>query len=141
VLVNLVKNAIKFTREAMNALSRYDWPGNVRELQNEVERSLVLNPDGGAVGLDVLSEKIRPAEGKPRSWRREGKLKEVISEVEREMIQAAFQTCGGNKTRMSEQLGSAADAAAENEGFRNRVTIFGRQADYPTSFSLPDASL
>jgi DNA-binding NtrC family response regulator len=94
-----------FTPEAMDALSRYDWPGNVRELQNEVERGMVLNPDGGPIGLDALSEKIRPAEPTARSWRREGKLKDVISEVEREMIQAAFESCDGNKTRMSEQLG------------------------------------
>ena len=94
-----------FTPEAIDALCRYDWPGNVRELQNEVERALVLNPEGGAIGLDALSEKIRPAAQTTRSWRREGKLKDVISEVEREMIQAAFETCAGNKTRMSEQLG------------------------------------
>ena len=65
----------------------------------------MLNPDGGALGLDALSEKIRPAGETTRSWRREGKLKDVIAEVEREMIQAAFETCDGNKTRMSEQLG------------------------------------
>ena len=35
----------------------------------------------------------------------QGELKGVISEVEREMIQEAFDSCGGNKTRMSEQLG------------------------------------
>jgi transcriptional regulator with PAS, ATPase and Fis domain len=30
------------TKEAMEALQRYDWPGNVRELQNTIERALVL---------------------------------------------------------------------------------------------------
>jgi DNA-binding NtrC family response regulator len=93
-----------FTPEAMDALTRYDWPGNVRELKNEIERALVLSP-GGAAGLDVLSEKIRSAGETTRSWRREGQLKEVIAEVEKEMIQEAFAACEGNKTRMSERLG------------------------------------
>ena len=59
-----------FTSEAMDALSLYDWPGNVRELQNEVEHPLVLNPDGGAIGLNALSERIRPAAETARPWRR-----------------------------------------------------------------------
>jgi len=32
----------QLTREAVNAIERYDWPGNVRELKNALERSLVL---------------------------------------------------------------------------------------------------
>ena len=96
---------IGFTPEAMDALTRYDWPGNVRELENEIERASVLSPAGGAVGPDVLSEKIRPAAETTRSWRREGKLKDVIASVEQEMIREAFETCDGNKAHMSKQLG------------------------------------
>jgi DNA-binding NtrC family response regulator len=95
---------IGFTPEALDALTRYDWPGNVRELENEIERALVLAPEDGALALDILSEKIVPRQ-QTRSWRREGKLKDVLSEVERDMIEAALDTCGGNKTRMSEHLG------------------------------------
>jgi DNA-binding NtrC family response regulator len=45
----------------------------------------------------------RQLEEKPQ--RREGKLKEVLAAVERDMIEAALDTCGSNKTRMSEYLG------------------------------------
>ena len=89
----------------MDALSRYDWPGNVRELENEVERALVLASGEGGISLDMLSEKIRPNGEAPRSWRREGKLKDVLAEVEKEMILAALEKFSGNKTHMSEHLG------------------------------------
>ena len=94
-----------FTPDAIDALTRYDWPGNVRELENEVQRALVLTPDGGVIGLDLLSEKVRGPRETARSYRREGMLKEAVEGVEREMIRASFEACGGNKSRMSEQLG------------------------------------
>ena len=98
------KNAIGFTPEALNALGRYDWPGNVRELENEIERALVLISEGNVIALEALSEKIVPSQ-QERSWRREGKLKDVLAGVERDMISEAFDACGGNKTRMSDHLG------------------------------------
>lgn len=37
------------SRKAFAILAAYDWPGNVRELRNEVERAVLLCPDGGAL--------------------------------------------------------------------------------------------
>ena len=91
-----------FEPGAMDALSRYDWPGNVRELANEIERALVLATEGEPIGLDMLSEKLRPT---TRSWRREGKLKDIVAEVEKDLIESALELCGGNKSRMAEHLG------------------------------------
>ena len=36
------RKKIKFTKEAWNALLRYDYPGNVRELQNIIQRAVIL---------------------------------------------------------------------------------------------------
>ena len=99
------KSVQGFAPGALDALSGYDWPGNVRELENEIERALVLTAEGAAIAPDVLSEKLRVAGGVAKSWRRDGALKDAVEGVEREMIQAAFERCGGNKTRMAEQLG------------------------------------
>ena len=55
--------------------------------------------------MDALSERVRKAGEVTRSWRREGKLKDAVEAVEREMIRAAFEACGGNKSRMAEHLG------------------------------------
>ncbi|HJY87033.1 MAG TPA: sigma-54 dependent transcriptional regulator [Candidatus Acidoferrales bacterium] len=47
----------RLTREAMEALVRYDWPGNIRELKNALERSLIL-ARGEEIGLKDLPEEI-----------------------------------------------------------------------------------
>jgi len=48
--------ATRLSRDATDALLRYDWPGNVRELKNALERSLVF-----ARGEEIASEDL-PAE-------------------------------------------------------------------------------
>jgi len=93
-----------FSPAAMDALTRYDWPGNVRELENEIERALVLAEAGGAIDAEILSEKVLPrAAAEPR--RRQGKLRDIIADVEREVIDQAREQFGGNKSRMAEHLG------------------------------------
>ena len=93
-----------FTTRAMDALGFYDWPGNIRELQNEIERAALLA--GGEERIDVgqLSEKVsaaRPVVQMPRS----GKLRDVLGQVEREMIVQALEQNGGNRTRAAAELG------------------------------------
>jgi DNA-binding NtrC family response regulator len=51
----------QLSREAADALLRYDWPGNVRELKNALERSLVLC-SSGTIALEDLPEEIRKGE-------------------------------------------------------------------------------
>ena len=51
----------QLTREAGEALLRYDWPGNVRELRNALERSLVLS-SGKTIDVADLPEEVRRGE-------------------------------------------------------------------------------
>ena len=51
-------NSVRFTPEAIVALSRYDWPGNVRELANQIERMAIKFPNG-LVQPNNLPERIR----------------------------------------------------------------------------------
>ena len=39
-------NSVRFTKDAIYALSKYDWPGNVRELANQIERMAIKFPNG-----------------------------------------------------------------------------------------------
>lgn len=100
-----------FTAPAMNALSAWKWPGNIRELQNEVERAALFCGDGERIDLEHLSERItegRKASGGSGSAGgsvpREGSMKDVIAQVEREMITAALERHGGNRTRACAEL-------------------------------------
>jgi len=49
---------VQISREAMDALRRYDWPGNVRELRNALERALVLSRNDEIAAAD-LPEEVR----------------------------------------------------------------------------------
>ena len=52
------RGEVRFTPEALQALSSYEWPGNVRELTNLVERPAVLHP-GGSVRVQDLPARYR----------------------------------------------------------------------------------
>mgnify|MGYP002640188435 CR=1 FL=1 len=96
--------AARLTPQAIDALTRYEWPGNVRELENEIERALVLATDDGIVDAALLSEKISgPAVSVSR--RRGGRLRDVVADVERELIGDTLKAHEGNRSRAAEALG------------------------------------
>lgn len=52
------QNSVRFTRDAIISMSKYDWPGNVRELANLIERMSITHPNG-VVGESDLPAKIK----------------------------------------------------------------------------------
>ena len=85
----------------------YPWPGNVRELENEVERLVVLAGDAPAIGLELLSPRIRqyaPAPDAEPAAAEDGSLPAAVEALERRMIGAAMRRHNGNKTRAAEEL-------------------------------------
>lgn len=93
------------TTRAMDALCAHVWPGNIRELQNEVERAALLA--GGEERIDTahLSERITGPAGSLTQIDHSGQLKEVLAQVERDMIVRALQRSNGNRTRAARELG------------------------------------
>ncbi|MEY3212854.1 MAG: hypothetical protein RIT28_3335, partial [Pseudomonadota bacterium] len=82
--------------EVWDALRAYPWPGNVRALRAEVQRWAVLVDD--RVGLDALSDELRPARPPPP---RPGApdlrpLADQLAAVEDQAVQAALVATGGN---------------------------------------------
>ena len=39
------RSSVRFTQDAVIAMSKYDWPGNVRELANQIERMSIKHPN------------------------------------------------------------------------------------------------
>lgn len=90
-----------FTPQAMDLLIHYAWPGNIRELENAVERAVVL------LTGEYITERELPLAMRgtvvPAASSDEGI--QPLVEVEKEVIQAALEKTGGNKTEAARQLG------------------------------------
>ena len=94
-------------KRAIEKLYDYAWPGNVRELQNEIERLCVLAGDDPKLIAENLSPKILESgeKNKVQGSRLQGKLKDALEELEREMIREGLRRTGWNKSKLAKELG------------------------------------
>jgi two-component system response regulator HupR/HoxA len=99
------------TDAALAMLVGYPWPGNIRELENEIERALVLGGDTTEIGPELLSQRIRDHAAVPASAARSvpreltGTLREVVEQVESEVILAGLIRTHWNKSQLAKELG------------------------------------
>ena len=98
---------LTLTKRALEKLYDYPWPGNVRELQNEMERLVVLAGDDSKILPEVLSPKIIEAgeKNKVQGARLQGKLKDALEDLERDMIKEGLRRTGWNKSKLAKELG------------------------------------
>jgi DNA-binding NtrC family response regulator len=95
------------TAEALDLMMDYDWPGNVRELENVIERAVVLS-SGTQIGADLIPDHVRTAAAFhiPKfAVPPEGiSFREVITSVERRLIESTLEAAGGVQKRAAELL-------------------------------------
>lgn len=104
----LGKKIAGISREAMARLSAYAFPGNVRELENEIEKAVILLPEGGMIETGTLSEKFSvgvPGGPAPEFSPEQLSFGKAVAVVQREWIAHAMKKHGGNKTKVAEELG------------------------------------
>ena len=107
-----------FTPAALEALEAYDWPGNLRELARVVDRAHVQarsrastgGQDGGTlIDVDDLPASIRGNLGAaylpPSAAQPVKPLDELLTEIERRLIETALARARQNKSRAAELLG------------------------------------
>lgn len=97
----------RISEEAMLALLDYDWPGNVRQLEHTVERAVIVARGGIITSqhltLDAASElAIVDINQKLQANQ---SLPEVLTEVERLMLDRALERTSGNHFHAAKVLG------------------------------------
>jgi two-component system response regulator PilR (NtrC family) len=101
------KKEIELGADALDLLMDYEWPGTVRELENVMERDVVLC-SGTRIGADLIPDYVRSA---PRFHiprfvvPPEGiSFKDVITDVEKRLIESTLEAAGGVQKRAAELL-------------------------------------
>jgi len=135
------RSSVRFTQNAVIAMSKYDWPGNVRELANQIERMSIKHPDSlveesdlpGRIIASVSSNNTglqsheiedstdesdydRPFELKTPQFNfpSEGfNLKTYMTNIEVKIIQDALDTTGGVVAHAAKTLGLRRTTLAE----------------------------
>jgi transcriptional regulator with PAS, ATPase and Fis domain len=108
------KKIAGISSSAQACLDTYAWPGNVRELQAAIKRAVILATDwiqaehlpaeisvtakkrAPALMIETDLDEIRPIKEVSR---------EVVAQIERELIQRALVRSGGNKVKTARWLG------------------------------------
>ncbi len=135
-------NSIRFSQNAIIAMSKYDWPGNVRELANLIERMSIKHPNGiveendlparviaadhsANAGLEiedldersiqaVCSAPVNTMDAQQITFPVEGfDLKTYMSNVEVKIIQDALNNTGGVISHAAKSLGLRRTTLAE----------------------------
>jgi len=98
---------LEITPDVLDVLVDYDWPGNVRELENVIERAVVLSTRP-RIDLDLIPDRIRavPPFHIPKfAVPPEGiSFKDVITNVEKRLIESTLEAAGGVQKRAAELL-------------------------------------
>lgn len=88
---------------AREALLGHSWPGNVREIENEIERAVVMTPNGEAIDVSVLSEELRSSAAPARDTGRA--LHDVRCQAERRLILDTVRRNDWNVSATARELG------------------------------------
>lgn len=90
------------TRDAMQLLQHYHWPGNVRELANLLERALIMS--NGVIDVQDLPGIVSPKHDPQIVLLEKGTLKEVLRNVEKQVIGNALKAHDYNRVRTAQAL-------------------------------------
>ena len=97
------KKIVRISTVATDMLMSYHWPGNVRELENCIERAIILSTDGVIQAGHLppnLQTKETGGQSKPA-----GTFKDIIMNMEREIISEELRRTRGNMAKAARELG------------------------------------
>jgi DNA-binding NtrC family response regulator len=95
-----------FSKEAWDALLRYEYPGNIRELENIVQRSVIMSR-GEHITTEDLPQVFRSPINEallPRS-KNDNSLTVQVEQLEKDMIFESLRVHKNNQSKAARQLG------------------------------------
>lgn len=92
-----------FAPDALDVLRAYSWPGNVRELRNVVQRSYIMAEDETIDSRDLPQD--LGSQKQDTGPYLNVAVGTTIADVERRLIFATLDQCGGTKEKAAEMLG------------------------------------
>ena len=100
------------TEAAAEKLKRHDFPGNIRELENEIQRAVLLTPDGEPIDAAVFSAEIQSPTGPATGLAAVpiGPLKRTMEALERQVLEQALEEHGWNRSAAARTLGISRQA-------------------------------
>jgi DNA-binding NtrC family response regulator len=100
------RKKLSFSKEAWDALLRYDFPGNVRELENIVQRSVIMSR-GDHITTEDLPQVFRSSvkEASLQRSKTDSSLTEQVEQLEKDLIFEALRIHNNNQSRAAKQLG------------------------------------
>lgn len=108
--------AKRLSESAIAVLAEHDWPGNVRELRNFIHRAYILSDQ--IIEAPVLE--LSPDSGNAHGLTLAIPVGTSLAEVDRKLIFATMELCGGVKKRAADLLGISLKT------LYNRLESYGR---------------
>jgi len=98
------KGRLELSKEALDALIKYNYPGNVRELENIIERAVVLCR-GSMLSSNDLPVTVRTKPQEDDNQQVDLTLNEQVERLEKKLIYDALNNAEGNQSKAAALLG------------------------------------
>jgi two-component system NtrC family response regulator len=93
-----LRRRVRFSTEALEAITKYAWPGNIRELENKVHRAVIMATGRVIEPADLELSPTGSVDALPT-------LRDARDQSERKLIVDALVRSQGNISRASQALG------------------------------------
>jgi two-component system response regulator HydG len=101
----LGKPDLRFSSDAVEALSAYAFPGNIRELENAVERAVIMTNED-MVRAEAFPAQLRRASSRPRLRAvTDQSFPDARARFERSYLEQVLQDSGGNLSQAARRAG------------------------------------
>ena len=99
---------LRFSKEVIQQLQRYDWPGNVRELSNFCQRISLLQPGSMLQLTDLPPEILQNSAVTPQQFSIPPTGID-LAQIELDLIEQALEMAAGNRSKAARLLGITRD--------------------------------